>query len=114
MIPSEADATGAGRRDWPRGLVVLHAALRAALAAEGEMFQPEPGVLPVRAVSLWAVRDRFYRTYAEPEEDQNKRQTRMRKAWHRAVADAQAKNVIRVSQADNRPAMVWQRERGEQ
>ena len=53
--------------------------LIAALAAHGEVFQPEAGVLPVRAVNQWHVRDRFYATYAEAEEDEKSDRQKSRK-----------------------------------
>ncbi len=69
IVPSEASPAGE-RHGWPRGLAVFHAALKAALASHGQAFQPEAGVLPVRAVDQWLVRDRFYATYAEAEDDE--------------------------------------------
>ena len=111
VIPSEADPAGT-HQGWARGLTVFHAALKATLANHGEVFQPEPGVLPVRAVSQWFVRDRFYKTYAEAEEDEKKRQAKMQKAFVRALADAQSKGIIRVRR-DGERTMVWLPERGE-
>ena len=111
IVPSEADPAGS-HQGWARGLSVFHAALKAALSSHGEVFQPEPGVLPVRAVSQWFVRDRFYKTYAEAEEDEKKRQAKMQKAFVRALADAQGKGVIRVRRDGDR-TMVWLPEHGE-
>ena len=68
MVPSEADPATSGH-GMARGLNVFYSALKAALASDGEHFQPEAGMLPVRAVPQWKVRDRFYKTYAEAEED---------------------------------------------
>ena len=50
VVPSDADAASREQRGWPRGLAVFHTALKSALAANGETFQPEAGVLPVKAV----------------------------------------------------------------
>jgi AAA domain len=112
VIPSDADAANRERQDWSRGLNIFHAALRHALANHGEAFQPEAGVLPVRAVGLWAVRDRFYATYAETEENDTKRQERLRKAFNRALADAQKNNIIRVKHETGQ-LMLWLPVRGE-
>ena len=89
VVPGSADAATA-RSDLPRGLAVFRTALKGALAGHGEVFQPEAGVLPVRAVNQWHIRDRFYATYAEAEEDEKKRQAKVQKAFVRALGDAQA------------------------
>ena len=101
IVPSEATPP-AEHRGWPRGLTVFHAALKAALAAHGQAFQPEAGVLPVRAVDQWMVRDRFYATYAEAEEDEKKRQAKIQKAFVRAVGDAQSRGVAKMRRTDTR------------
>jgi hypothetical protein len=113
VIPSDADAATREHRDWPRRLNVLHAALKSALANHGEVFQPEAGVLPIRAVSLSFVRDRFYTTYADAEEDKKKRQATLRQAFNRALGDAQKSGVIRVMQTSAGQTMVWLPVRGE-
>jgi hypothetical protein len=83
------------------------------LAAKGEMFQPEAGVLPVRAADQWFVRDRFYATYAEGEEDTAKRQTKLQKAFVRALAEAQQRSIVRVMRTDSGRIMLWLPLRGE-
>ena len=52
-------------------------------------------MLPVRAVAQWKVRDRFYKTYAEAEEDAKKRQAKMQKAFVRALSDGQSRGLFR-------------------
>ena len=88
------------------------AAVKDTLVKQGQPFQPEPGVVPVRAISQWFVRDRFYSTYAEPEEDEKKRQTKLRVAFHRALSDAQSRGMIRVLR-DGGETMIWLPEREE-
>jgi hypothetical protein len=105
VVPSEAESA-AVHRDWPRGLNVFDAALKTSTASYGEAFQPEAGVLPVRAVDQNRVRDRFYDTYAEAEEDEKKRQEKIRKAFNRALADAQSRGLIRVRHSAGR-TMLW-------
>ena len=95
VVPSEADAA-APYGGMPRGLSVFVAATKYALAKHGQSFQPEPGVMPVQAVNQWFIRDRFYATYAEPEESDTKRQTKLRVAFHRALSEAQGRGAIRV------------------
>ena len=111
VIPSEADPTRQ-YQNLPRGLGVFMAAARATLAKQGQPLQPEAGVLPVRAVGQWFVRDRFYATYAEPEEDEKKRQSKLRQAFNRALSEAQGRGMIRVLRADGE-TMIWLPERGE-
>ena len=93
MVPSDADPASAGH-GMARGLNVFYSALKAALASDGEQFQPEAGVLPVRAVPQFKVRDRFYKTYAEAEEDAKKRQAKMQKAFVRALSDGQSPRPV--------------------
>jgi hypothetical protein len=112
IVPSEASPP-AEHREWPRSLAVFHAALKAALASHGEAFQPEVGVLPVRAVNQWMVRDRFYATYAEAEEDEKKRQAKLQKAFVRAVGEAQIRGVAKMRRTDTGQTMIWLPARGE-
>jgi AAA domain/Bifunctional DNA primase/polymerase, N-terminal len=107
MVQSDAAAAAAGHRNWPRGLAVFHAALKAALTAHGEHFQPEPGVLPVRAVEQNFVREEFYRRYAEAEEDETRRGNKVRQAFHRALGDAQARDIIRMRRTPKGQNMLW-------
>jgi RecA-family ATPase len=113
VVPSDADAAARERHGWPRGMSVLHAALKSVLASKGEMFQPEAGVLAVRAADQWFVRDRFYATYAEDEEDTTKRQAKLQKAFVRALADAQHRGIIRIMRTEGGQTMVWLPARGE-
>jgi hypothetical protein len=113
VVPSDADAAARERHGWPRGMSVLHAALKSVLASKCEMFQPEAGVLAVRAADQWFVRDRFYATYAEDEEDTTKRQAKLQKAFVRALADAQHRGIIRIMRTEGGQTMVWLPARGE-
>ena len=113
VVPSDAEAGSAERRNWSRRLNVFHAALKSALAKHGTPFQPEAGVLPVHAVSQSFVRDRFYATYAEVEEDKKKRQAKLRQAFNRALGDAQKSGLVKVMQTDAGQTMVWASAPGE-
>ena len=113
VVPSDADADNREQRSWPRGLSVFHTALKASLATKGETFQPEAGVLPVRAVDQWHIRDRFYATYAEDEKDTTKRQANLQKAFVRALAEAQKRGVIKVMRSAAGQTMLWLPTRGE-
>jgi hypothetical protein len=58
------------------------------------------------------VRDRFYKTYAEAEEDEKKRQEKIRKAFNRALSDGQAKGLFRLCRDAHGEAMLWLPGRG--
>jgi hypothetical protein len=107
VVPSDERAAYSGSERPPRGVNVLLNALRYAKDKHGEEFQPEPGVLAVRAVSQWCVRDRFYATYAESEEHDKTRQNKLRQAWHRALGECQTRGLIRTLVKDKR-AMIWE------
>jgi hypothetical protein len=108
VVPSSAEGSEVGRRDWTRSLNIFYAAAKSALSAHGEPFQPEPGVLPVRAVNQTFVRDRFYATYAIDEEAGIKRQNKLRQAFNRALAEAQANGLIRsMHEPGTKAAMLW-------
>jgi hypothetical protein len=63
--------------------------------------------LPVQAVDQRFVRERFCATYAETEEDSAKRQTKLRVAFHRALGEAQARELVGILRAANGRTMVW-------
>jgi AAA domain len=112
IVPSDAEAAAREHQGWPRGLAVFHTALKSALAANGETFQPEAGVLPVKAVEQNWVRDRFYANYAEGEEDSGRRTAKLRQAFNRALAEAQQRGVAKfVRTATGQACCGCQRER---
>ena len=101
---------GCGPRTVGAGLVdlaVFHTALKSALAANGETFQPEAGVLPVKAVEQNWVRDRFYANYAEGEEDSGRRTAKLRQAFNRALAEAQQRGIARFMRTATGQSMLW-------
>ena len=112
VVPSEADPV-ASSQGLPRGLTVFDAALKAALATHGAPFQPEPGVVPVRAVSQWVVRDYFYKTYADLDGDAKKRQAKMQRAFLRAMGDAQSRGMLKVRHLESGQTMMWKPGRNE-
>jgi AAA domain/Bifunctional DNA primase/polymerase, N-terminal len=108
VVPSSAEGSEAGRRHWSRSLNIFYAAAKSALGAHGELFQPEPGTLPVRAVNQEFIRDRFYATYATGEEAGTKRQNKLRQAFNRALAEAQDNGLIRsMHEPGTKAAMLW-------
>jgi hypothetical protein len=107
VVPSDERAAYTGSERPPRGVIVLLSALRYARDKHGEEFQPEAGVLAVRAVEQWHVRDRFYATYAESEEHSDTRQNKLRQAWHRALGECQTRGLIRTL-VKGQHTMVWE------
>jgi hypothetical protein len=110
VTPSEAPGRDT-HGGWPRSLSMFHAATKSAIASDGEHFQPEPGVVAVSATDLEHIRDDFYATYAEAEEDEAKRQEKIRKAFNRALGEAQRRGLIKVRRITNGPCkgqtMIW-------
>jgi hypothetical protein len=110
VTPSEALGRG-GHGGWPRSLAVFHGATKSAITSHGEQFQPEPGVIAVSATDLEHIRDHFYATYAEAEEDEAKRQEKIRKAFNRALGDAQRRALIKVRRVASGPCggrtLIW-------
>jgi hypothetical protein len=116
VVPSDASAAHGGHKGWPRGLSIFQDALKLALSKHGESFQPEPGLIPVRATDLEQVRKEFYATYAEAEQDKKKRAEKIRKAFNRALADAQSRKLLKSHHVDGGShdgrTMLWLPERG--
>jgi hypothetical protein len=110
VTPSEAPGRDA-HGGWPRSLAVFHTATKSAIASHGEHFQPEPGVLAVSATDLEHIRDHFYTTYAEAEEEEAKRQEKIRKAFNRALGEAQRRGLIKVRRVASGPCggrtLIW-------
>ena len=105
VVPSEAEPSAA-QSGWPRGLAVFHAALKHSLGQQGEVFHPE---LRLTATSFEIA---FTRPTLRPRTTQ-KRQSKMQKAFVRALGDAQTKGLVRVRRTDAGPMMLWLPERGE-
>ena len=59
------------------------------------------------------MRERFYKTYAEAEEDEKKRSEKLRKAFNRALGDAQGQGLIRMRHLGNGETMLWLPEKGD-
>ena len=58
------------------------------------------------------MRERFYKTYAEAEDDEKKRSEKLKKAFNRALGDAQAQGLIQHATSGNE-TMLWMPEKGE-
>jgi hypothetical protein len=107
LVPGEAPETEVERGKWPYALQTFHTALKEALKAHGTPFQYETGVLPATAVDLEAVRQGFYRHYADGEEDKEKSQAAMQKAFTRGLAEASRRKIIQTLRDAKGRVMVW-------
>jgi hypothetical protein len=112
LTPGEPAEYAAERRKWPVALAAFYRALKDALVSHGGSFQHEVGVLPIHAVNLTAVRDRFWRIYTEPEEDEARREPAIRKAWARGLHEAEKRGLVKSLRTEAGKTMVWVPDRG--
>jgi hypothetical protein len=106
LVAAEAAPFATERAKWPLTLATFHKAMQEAVAAHGRVFYPDGGILPVQAVDLEAVRNRFYDRYAVGEPDEAKKQGTLRQAFHRGLNTAQQRGLIAARNVNGR-TMVW-------
>jgi hypothetical protein len=112
--PTDAKISQSGK--WLNPLI---AALNSALAKHGEPFCPAEGVYILKAVSQGKVREEFYSTYLIPDEDgddpgsRRKREDKLRKAFSRAMEDAQAAKLIETRPGRDGVPMVWKADKSD-
>jgi len=92
---------------WPKSLQVFRTALDNVLATDGQKIRPSPDTLELTAVDLDRVREEFYRLYilSEGGDEKNKQEAR-RKAFQRAVKEAQ-NNGLMGGTASGGKQLVW-------
>jgi hypothetical protein len=90
---------------WPKGLTLLQRALTNALASSGVEQRPSPNASLVRAVDAENVRAEFYRTYVTDGSPEQQQETR-RKAFNRAIRNAQERSLIGVCASAGR-SLMW-------
>jgi hypothetical protein len=94
---------------WLNPLIL---ALNEALEKHGEPFMADGNYIE-KAVPQGRVREEFYSTYLIPDEDgddaasRRKREDKLRKAFSRAMEDAQSSNLIRTRPGRDGVPMVW-------
>jgi hypothetical protein len=99
---TEPAATG----PWPKSLKLLHRIIMALLADCGTDIRPFADGPVVRAIDEELVRAEFYKSYLADGDTEAKRAAARRKAFQRAVKDAQARNLVGVRVIDA-VTFVW-------
>jgi Bifunctional DNA primase/polymerase, N-terminal/AAA domain len=99
--PAPAATADAG---WPKSVRLLQRILMTVLV-DGQDIQPFPDGPTVRACDLEVVRHEFYKQHPAEGPEKKKAETR-RKAFNRAVDDAQARGLIATREIDN-VQLVW-------
>ena len=88
---SKPDGSG-----WSKSLRLLQRALMNALVEHGTDQRPFHDGPVVRAVDIEIVKAEFYKSYPTADIDAKKKQATKRQAFHRAMRDAQERNLIGV------------------
>lgn len=101
--PQQPAAASTGPK-WSKALQLLRRVMMTILADAGQDRQPFDD-LTVRAVDVELVRQEFYRQHPATGTEQQKAETR-RKAFGRALRDAQASNLIASREIDG-VQLVW-------
>ena len=106
--PQAAAAGRAAPKDkWAKSLRVLKFALMSTLAEHGKDCRPIEGGPIVRAVDVEIVRAEFYRSYPADGDPKAKQDTR-KKAFQRALKDAQATRLVGVRDVGGTTVMwLW-------
>jgi hypothetical protein len=95
-----------GGDPWPRNLSVLRDALSNALVEHGTDRRPFADGPIVRAVDTEHVRSEFYKRYPADGDTEEKRQAARRKAYNRAVTNAQERGLVGVAVVDQ-ATFIW-------
>ena len=103
--PETTRAAPGKDKSWPKSLRLLQRTMMAVLADQGTDQCPLPNGPIVRAIDLEIVRSEFYRSYPADGEAKQQQETR-RKAFSRAIKDAQTSRVIGVRIRDG-VTLVW-------
>ena len=99
--PGAAEAPKTDR--WPKSLRLFRRLLSEALDKHGCEL-PEGG--GIRAVDIEVVRTEFYKSYAADGDTSQKKQRARQRAFHRAVAAAQAATLINVREVAE-TTFIW-------
>jgi AAA domain/Bifunctional DNA primase/polymerase, N-terminal len=85
---------------------LLVEALRAAIDAKGEYFNPD-GKLPLRAADQQHVRELFYRRYVNAEEDAAKSHSAQKNAYKRGLDKAIRRKIVNGQRDDQGRQLLW-------
>jgi hypothetical protein len=104
--PSAPSGPRAKQHQWPKSLRLLHRTLNNLLNDLGTNQRPYADGPIVRAIDKEALRSEFYKSYPADGETVQRRQETSRKAFNRAVKDAQASSLIGIREIGN-VQYVW-------
>ena len=103
--PEAARAAPGKDKSWPKSLRLLQRTMMAVLADQGTDQCPFPNGPIVRAIDLEIVRSEFYKSYPA-DGDAKQQQEARRKAFNRAIREAQDISVVGVRTVDG-TTLVW-------
>ena len=103
--PEAARAAPGKDKSWPKSLRLLQRTMMAVLADQGTDQCPFPNGPIVRAIDLEIVRSEFYKSYPA-DGDAKQQQEARRKAFNRAIREAQDISVVGVRTLDG-TTLVW-------
>jgi hypothetical protein len=106
-VPPKAKAE---TKAWPKALGTFRQSMLNALANAGAEQRPMPDGPMVRAVDAEIVRSEFYRVYVVVDAPPKKKQAARRQAFHRALKDAQSRELIGTHTAGG-GTLLWLTER---
>src|SRR5262249_28068747 len=103
--PEAARAAPSKDKSWPKSVRLLQRTMMAVLAEQGTDQCPFPDGPVVRAIDLEIVRSEFYKSYPV-DGDTRQQQEARRKAFNRAIREAQATSVVGLRVVDG-TTLVW-------
>jgi hypothetical protein len=104
-VSEAARAAPSKDKSWPKSLRLLQRTMMAVLADQGTDQCPLLNGPIVRAIDLEIVRSEFYKSYPA-DGDAKQQQEARRKAFNRAIHEAQATSVVRLRVVDG-TTLVW-------
>jgi hypothetical protein len=99
-VTDAAVPTGGKAKTWAKSLVLLHRLLVRTLDDHGKELRPYADGPPVCAVDVEFVRAEFYKEHPAVGDTQEQKQGARRKAFNRAVRDAQGNSLINIREID--------------
>ena len=99
--PSAPSNPKVKRQQWPKSLRLLYRILTSLLSDRGTDQRPYTDGPTVRAVEKEGLRSEFYKSYPADGDTEQQRQEASRKAFNRAVKDAQASGLIGIREMGN-------------
>jgi hypothetical protein len=99
-VTDAAVPTGGKAKTWAKSLVLLRRLLVRTIDDQGKELRPYADVPPVCAVDAEIVRAEFYKEHPAVGDTQEQKQGARRKAFNRAIKDAQGNSLINIREID--------------